>query len=723
MILRSAASVVRRWDLKECFMSAAQQVVSGATIDVASYTVTDKYFGRPYIDRDENHDKPMPHRRIHGGFEGTDTRFTFYFPPQEYYKGRMFQPLEGAHAGHEDAFAGAMGELLGGLPMIGERLGGYMVESNSGHIGDDIDQRAGDDPTLYGFRASIESARLSKHLAAQIYGKPPQYSYVFGGSGGGRRSPSCIEYGSDVYAGALPFMSGGNIEPHGTKSRVRSEQPVCFGAMFNVQRLLSRDGKLERVIDATQPGGSGNPFQGLTNHEREELASLYRLGYPRGDEFMIANPMGQMWLWTSIADMLLEEDGGYFESFWTRPGYVGHDSPQHVRQDLIDVKRPVSRIVRARDLLEAPEFSGAQYTALRTIAGLMAASSNRFDLPIAIEVKGLGEGYRQGAGVRIVSGKAAGRQLYTMMACGDLLFCDGRREANILRFTDVAAGDEVHIDNRAFLAFCYSYRHHICDDPIFDFLRLNGEPIYPQHGLPLQSPLMGVPYSGQYEGKLMWVHHTHDSSLWPPQGVLYKEAVLRSQGPQRAREKFCLRWTENAEHISPAFLESSPKRATQTWLIDYLPIIEQCLVDLYSWVEKGVVPAETAYVFADGKVSLPAGAKERGGIQPVVSVKVNGAARVDVAVGVPVTLELEAAAPPEGGTITAVEWSPDGSGQFAADAALDGRQTSVRVSKTHRYDKPGVYFASARVTAHKEGDIHSKHRRLMNVASARVVVS
>jgi hypothetical protein len=704
-------------------MSAVHNMGRVATIEVASYRVTDRYFGQPYIDSDESREQPIPHRRIHGGFEGTETRFTLYFPPREYYKGRMFQPLEGAHAGHEDAFAGAMGVLLGGLEMIGPRLGGYMVESNSGHIGDDIDQRAGDDPTLYGYRASVETARFSKHVAAQVYGEAPRYSYVFGGSGGGRRSPSCLEYGADVYAGALPFMGGGNIEPHGTKSRVRSEQPVCFGAMFNVQRLLRRNGKLDAVIDATQPGGSGNPFHGLSNHEREELANLYRLGYPRGDEFMIANPMGQMWLWTSLADLLLEEDGDYFEAFWTRPGYVGHDSPEHVCGDLIELQRPVSRVIRARDLLESGEFTTPEYAPLRTIAGLMAAASNRYDLPIAIEVRGIGDGYRQGAGVRIMNGKAAGRQLYAMMACGDLLYCDGRREANILRFTDVVAGDLVQIDNRAYLAFCYSYRHHISSDSMFDFLRLNGEPIYPQHELPLQSPLMGVPYSGQYEGKLMWVHHTHDSSLWPPQGVIYQEAVLKAQGPKRAQERFCLRWTENAEHISPAFLASSAKRATNTWLIDYMPIIEQSLLDLCGWVEKGVVPSGTTYTFADGKVTLPLDAKERRGIQPVVTVKANGAARADVAIGTPVTLELEGAVPSDAGTIIAVDWSLDGSGQFVDEPGIDGKKTNIKLSRTHVYDKPGVYFATARVTSHRDADTGAQYRRLTNVASARVVVS
>jgi hypothetical protein len=692
-------------------------------IEISSYRVTDKYFGKPYIDRDEWRDKPVRHRNIHGGFEGTATRFTFYFPTREHYKGRMFQPLEGAHAGHEDAFAGAMGEMLGGLEMMSHRLGGYMVESNSGHIGDDIDPRGGNDPTLYGYRASVEAARFSKHVAAQVYGTAPSHSYVWGGSGGGRRSPLCLEYGADVYAGALPFMGGGNVEKHGTKSRVRSEAPICFGSMFNVQRLLSRNDTLKRVIDAVQPGGSGNPFDGLASHEREELANLYRLGYPRGDEFMIAHPMGQMWLWTSIAELLLEEDLDYFEAFWARPGYVGHDSPEHVQQDLIDVRKPVSRVLTARVLLGDQAFSGAEYAAIRTMAGLMAATSNRYDLPIAIEVKGVGAGYRQGAGVRIASGQAAGRQLYTLEVCGDLFFCDGRREANLLRFTGVAAGDEVHIDNRPFLAFCYAYRHHISADPMFDFLRVNGEPLYPQHGLPLQSPLMGVPYSGQYEGKLLWVHHTHDSSLWPTQGVIYGQAVLDAQGPQATAQKFCMRWTENAEHISPAYLASSPARATSTWLIDYMPIIEQSLVDLCDWAEKGIKPLGTKFSFADGKVSLPPTARERGGIQPVVAVRANGSSRADVRAGAPVTLEVEAETPPHAGSIIGVEWSVDGSGRFEAEPGIDGKSTMVKLAKTHRYDKPGVYFATARVSSHVAGDVQAQHRRLVNVASARIVVT
>ena len=185
-----------------------------AFTDIDRYVVTDGFFGAPYVDIDEWREQPEPHRYVHGGFEDTDTRFAFCFPPAEVYHGRMYQPLEGANAGHEDSFSTTMGNMIGGLDMV-TRLGGYMVESNQGHIGDVLDPKAGEDPTIYHFRAAAESARFSKFLAERVYGSAPHHSYVFGGSGGGRRSPGCLEYCPDVWDGAVPFMGGGATAPKG----------------------------------------------------------------------------------------------------------------------------------------------------------------------------------------------------------------------------------------------------------------------------------------------------------------------------------------------------------------------------------------------------------------------------------------------------------------------------------------------------------------------------
>ena len=354
----------------------------------------------------------------------------------------------------------------------------------------------------------------------------------------------------------------------------------------------------------------------------------------------------------------------------------------------------------------------------------MLAGTRGFDLPIAAEIPGASSGYQLGTNVRITSGKAAGRSLYVMYFVGDLMVCDGAGEASNLRFTDVVPGDDVYLDNHAFLAHCYFSRHHLTDEAKWDFYKVDGNPIYPQHELPPNSPFMGVAYSGQYEGKLLWVHHTHDASLWPSAGVIYQPQVRKAQGEEAAARKFRIRWTENAEHVPAEFVPSMPDRSSSTWLIDYRPVIEQSLADLAKWVEDGVDPAPTTFTYADGKVTLPATAAERGGIQPVVHVNANGGLRAEVNAGEPVTLTVHAETPPGAGTIIAAAWDFDGSGAYAFDHdGIDGTATEVTLTTTHTWDRPGTYYATCLVHSHVNGDTHATSRRLPNLASARIVVS
>jgi hypothetical protein len=692
-------------------------------LEVESYVVTDGFFGAPYLEVDEERDRPSPHRFIQGGFDGTDTKWACYFPAKDSYQGRMFQPLEGGNGGHVVTFGGGvLGEMFQRIAMSA-RLGGYMVESNQGHIGDDFDPKAGEDPTLYGHRASAESARVSKHVAAQVYGSAPHHSYVWGGSGGGRRSPLCLENAPDVWDGCMPSTSGGEIAEPGNTKRVKAGSIMSFGQMFNVQRLLGRD-KIIALADRMAPGGSGDPFDGLNTHEREELAGLYRQGFTRGNEFMISEPMGQMWLWTSLADELYAEDPDYFDNFWTTPGYVGHDQPDLVMGDLIDQRATVVRTLSARDLNELPDFAGPEYQTMRILAAMVGAGGEAYDFPYAVEVDGLQGGYRLGTGITVVTGQAAGRSLYATGFAGNVFACDGHGDANVLRFRDVLPGDEVHVDNRKFLAYCYFARHHLMDEPAFDHLRVDGKPIYPQHPVPQMSSLMGVCYSGQYRGKLLWIHHTHDSSVWPAWGTLYHRAVLQAQGAEGAQQNFRIRWTEFAEHGPYDMVPPEPHRVASTRLIDNRGITEQSLMDLVDWVENGRAPAGTTYRYENGRVTLPATAAERGGIQPVATATANGGARADVRPGDPVTLEVQAEMPPQAGTIIAVEWDFDGSGAYPyRHDGVDGTASDLALSTTRTYERPGTYFTTARVTAHRTGDVDAKLCRIETIAQARVVVA
>ena len=168
---------------------------------------------------------------------------------------------------------------------------------------------------------------------------------------------------------------------------------------------------------------------------------------------------------------------------------------------------------------------------------------------------------------------------------------------------------------------------------------------------------------------------------------------------------------------------SPPDRHNTTWLIDYAPVIEQGLVDLALWVEHDIRPAETSFEYRDGRIILPDSAAERGGIQPVVHVTANGAARAEVRVGEPVRLEVRAEVPPGAGTIVRSRWDIDGTGSYPYVDELDGSSPSVQLELTHTWERPGTYFATALVESKRDGDLTSVVRRIPNLAAARVIVT
>ena len=83
----------------------------------------DPRFNAPFVDVDEQRTNPVPHRYIHGGFTGTDARFSFYFPAADRYEGRFFQPTHQLFFS-EDAQDPAVTFTI--------ESGAYLVQSNMG---------------------------------------------------------------------------------------------------------------------------------------------------------------------------------------------------------------------------------------------------------------------------------------------------------------------------------------------------------------------------------------------------------------------------------------------------------------------------------------------------------------------------------------------------------------------------------------------------------------
>src|SRR5262249_12487897 len=104
----------------------------GAVEATAGVNESDPFFGEAELDADEWRDAPIRHRYVHGGFKDTQTRFQLWFPEPDHYQGRFAQFLQGGMGGDEHTGEGLR------APQIAFENGAYYVESNQGHIGNDM---------------------------------------------------------------------------------------------------------------------------------------------------------------------------------------------------------------------------------------------------------------------------------------------------------------------------------------------------------------------------------------------------------------------------------------------------------------------------------------------------------------------------------------------------------------------------------------------------------
>ena len=184
-------------------------------------------------------------------------------------------------------------------------------------------------------------------------------------------------------------------------------------------------------------------------------------------------------------------------------------------------------------------------------------------------------------------------------------------------------------------------------------------------------------------------------------------------------DQFRLWYNDHAAHL--------PAAPTSTRFVNYREASSRRCVISSSGSSTGQLRRPTTdyrWHEESSSLTLAASASERRGIQPVVTLRVDGGERADVRVGDAVTFEAIAEVPPGTGTLIRAEWDFDGAGAWpAVDDSVDGSQASVVLAAQHTYDAPGVYFPSVRVTAHRDGDPHATLFRVLNLARVRVVVS
>jgi hypothetical protein len=332
----------------------------------------------------------------------------------------------------------------------------------------------------------------------------------------------------------------------------------------------------------------------------------------------------------------------------------------------------------------------------------------------------------RGATLTVANGRGFGRVFYIIDRMDDVVFVTG----GFMRMDglkEIAAGDDVLIDNSNHLAYQTYYRHQVDRSfPEYDQFCSSGVPIYPQRRL--LGPYFvrgqaGSNFSGRFAGKMIVIQNLMDEGAWPNHAVYYRGLVEAALGP-RLDDRYRLWFNDHANHTGLPGGEDRARPAKNTRIIDYSGSVQQALRDLSEWVEKGKEPpASTAFELVDGQVRVPVSAVERKGIQPVVSLTVNGAVRADVAVGETVSFSGVAELAPGTGTIINAEWDFEGVGDYPLTTPrIDGSLQRVAVTASHAFKQTGTYFPALRVTSQRQGDLASSYGRIPNLGRVRVVV-
>jgi hypothetical protein len=631
----------------------------------------DPKYQHPYIEVNEWRTEPVPHRYVRGGFTGTDAKFSFYFPPADRYGGRFFHntyPM--ATTSDIGPFPIQFEVAVGNLGFTIDS-GAYYVQTNLGGS----DRAPPADPAIAAYRVNAAAAKYSREVARGLYGDHRPYGYLFGGSGGAYQTVGAAENTDGVWDGFLPYVMGSS---HAI--------PSMFTIRMHALRVLRQRRVLSAVMDAINPGGSGDPYAELNEEERDALREATLMGYPpRGWWSYDTLTSGYF---SNVAPIMPMLDPDYLEDFWTKPGYLGSDPDAPIRAARFHFDTTVANVIdgypRQVELTTVPDRDFAD-SHLVIVSGASAGNS----VPIAA-IDGKTLGFAFAANQSVING--------------------------------IQPGDRVRIDNGWALALQTYHRHQVPTTPDLygwnQFRGPGGEPLYPQRGI-LIGPIgaantAGSVPDGHVRGKVLLLQALMDIDALPWQADWYRSKVKEALGPS-FEDSFVLWFIDHAQHENPLTV------AAHAHTVSFEGALQQGLRDLSTWVEKGIRPAETRYRVVDTQIEVPPRAQERGGIQPVVELQANGAIRAEVAVGQPVTFTATIEVPPNGGSVIAAEWDFEGVGTYPVTERIDPAAL-VSLSAAYTFSRPGTYFPVLRATSQRQGDTRTPYARVQNLARVRVVV-
>lgn len=555
-------------------------------------------------------------------------------------------------------------------------------------------------------RHEAAATKVAKAYANKLYGNTAKiYSYFWGCSGGGIVSMAAAENTVGVWDGVQPHCLG----------------PKGVGTFHSFQwqahyTMAIPQAKRDAIAAAAAPGGTGDIYAGLNDEEKAVLDEFIAAGYPLpaiGNAFRSLVPLVDP-IDIRIADPTYEDD------FWSKPGYAGANPPGYLKAALIDSWATITDIIHGADGTPAViKFDPA------TLPRLGVTGDNYLEFFV----------YEPDGKTRLIDPEAVGgepsdnRRRFSLQgkydpAAGTLAVTGTKADVfgksspitnSKLLLDGLKVGGKVRVNNRFILAMYYYPRYsNIPGSRSHDQYRnADGSPKYPQRAD--ISVLYGANYrtmggrveTGEVKTKIMILEGMNDNLSWPIFNVSYAEEVQRALGAARADKTMRFYLHDNGSHSAGA---GEPG------------IFQQSMQDMMAWVEKGVVPPpSTRYTIRNGQVVPAPRAADRGGLQPVMTLAVDGANRAMVKANQPVNLVGELEMPPKTGKIVQYFWTVASADDAPTNLAAPTQK--VEVKRTLSFPTPGSYLVRLTVNGQRDGQVDPFNKTLLrNFKEVRIVV-
>lgn len=683
----------------------------------------DSRFQSPRIDVDEWRERfspdgtRYPYRYMHGFFEGTNVKFSFFFPEKAQYQGR-FQQYLSPFPGPDEEVASIGRTGVNDRIVFALYCGAYYVESNMGSVS----MFGGAADSTLCWKASAAVAEFSREKAVEMYDCKRPYGYVYGGSGGGYKTMACIE-NTRAWDGGAPYVIGSPVS-----------LPNTITMHVQGQRVLRN--VFPKIQDALDAGGCGNPYEGLTQSEADMLRELTQMGFPPAAWYLEA--WGEMDAGSLAVLMpgVKAADPGYFEDFWTVSGYMGADPDSSAAKDRLQFIADVKAVGLPGTSEERTDKEGLNGVDDAWKKQLTEGNGAYIEVETLPESENL---YLEGVNMTFQTGRAAGKVLRLgemvrrndgkggFLTIGSVFGMDNLTETLLA----VEQGDRILLDNSDYIASQSYYRHQVPTDLSFhawdQFRDVDGSPVLPQRKNVMGYGFTGVggPQDGRIQCKVINIQALMDESTCPWCSDWYRKKIIEANGSD----------INHRNYFMERCMHGDTDARSNYMVVNYMGALRQSLIDLANWVEKGIEPLpRSGYTLGkDGQIHLDSDIHCRGGMQAKVILTANGEKCAYVKSGEAVTLEVHAQVPEGAGEVTEISLcSATVIGKLseqdmwpislAVEGYVEDGIYCARGETVVTYTEPGTYFAACRVASNREGDKNAIFTQILNLDRVRIIV-